>query len=61
LEKWVAHCKEVTHHRQGKLKVKPIKTAEKIGPAQASPIKTAMYHDLSNQLACINNNHFRLP
>jgi hypothetical protein len=34
----VAHCKEVTHHRQGKLNAKPLKTAEKIGLAKANPI-----------------------
>jgi hypothetical protein len=37
LEKWVAHCKEVTHHRQGKPIAKPVKTAEKIGLANANP------------------------
>jgi hypothetical protein len=37
-KKWVAHCKDVTHHRQGKPTSKTGKTTEKIGLAKASPI-----------------------
>jgi hypothetical protein len=38
LEKWVAHCKDVTHHRQGEAISKAAKTTEKIRLAIASLI-----------------------